>query len=70
MSELRNFVDEIAERHQRTSCTDEDSNGNEYFNEYGYPRCIRCAILYRLKNKQWPRGASPRVETLILRIER
>ena len=54
---LRNFVDEIAPRHDRTSCSDADFNGNQYFNELGYPRCTRCALLYRLENGKWPHGA-------------
>lgn len=54
---LRKFVDEIAPEHQRTSCSDEDSRGNEYFNEAGYPRCVRCAFLHRLANGEWPHGA-------------
>jgi hypothetical protein len=36
--------------HSRTSCTDEISNGNEYYNEMGFARCARCALLRALNN--------------------
>lgn len=49
-----------------THCTDEQSNGNEYFNEFGFPRCSRCALLYRLKNGAFPYGV--RVDNVVLRF--
>ena len=61
---MRDFIDEIAPEHGRTSCTDTDSNGNEYFNEMGFPRCVRCALLYRARHGEWPHGAEFRVESL------
>ena len=57
--ELLSFVNEIAPEHSRTSCSDDHSGGNEYFNESGYPRCTRCAFLYRLKNGSWLYNAKP-----------
>lgn len=56
------FIDEIAPEHTRTSCDDNNSNGNEYYNEFGYPRCVRCALLYRLRNHEWPHNAEARIE--------
>ena len=52
------FINEIIPNHQRTSCTDEFSGGNEYFNEFGLPRCARCALLYRLKTGNFPYGVT------------
>lgn len=54
---LRAFVDEVAPTHSRTSCNDDDSRGNEFFNEHGYPRCVRCAMLHRVVNGRWPHDA-------------
>jgi len=51
---IKTFANVLVPEHQRTSCSDEDSHGNEYFNEYGYPRCCRCALLYLAKNGHWP----------------
>lgn len=55
---IREFVDVLAPNHGRTSCSDEESNGNEYFNEMGFPRCVRCALLHYVQNGEWPHGAS------------
>ena len=52
-------VNELAPEHQRTSCSDENLNGNQYFNEMGYVRCVRCAFLHRLEVGEWPHGGSP-----------
>lgn len=49
-------VNLLAPEHGRTSCTDLESNGNEYFNEFGYPRCTRCALLYYVVHGEWPHG--------------
>jgi hypothetical protein len=51
---VKTFANILVPEHQRTSCSDENSNGNEYFNEFGYPRCCRCALLYLAKNGHWP----------------
>lgn len=61
---LRAFVDEVAPKHFRTSCTDDDSRGNEYFNEQGYPHCVRCALLYRVAHGHWPHGVEFRIVDL------
>lgn len=61
---LRSFVNEIAPEHSRTSCSDEDSGGNEFFNEYGVPRCVRCALLHRVREGQFPYGVGAKVRTL------
>ena len=53
------LINEISPNHTRTSCSDENSNGNEYFNEFGVPRCPRCCLLHRVKNGEWPHGAEP-----------
>lgn len=57
-------VNELAPNHDRTSCSDEKSRGNEYFNEMGYVRCVRCAFLYRLRFGEWPDGAEPYLGSL------
>ena len=57
-------VNELAPEHQRTSCSDEDSGGNQYFNEMGYVRCERCAFLHRLREGEWPHGAEPHIGSL------
>lgn len=38
------MVEFLAPHHTRTSCSDENSNGNEYAPEHGVPRCARCAL--------------------------
>lgn len=58
------FIDEVAPKHQRTSCTDERSVGNEYFNEFGFPRCVRCCLLYRHRQGEWPHGSQFRITGL------
>ena len=65
-ADLIYFINELAPYHQRTSCTDEQSNGNEYFNEFGIPRCARCALLYRFKNGVFPYGVS--VKEIVLKF--
>ena len=52
------FVNEVAPKHGRTSCKDEDLNGNQYFNEMGWPRCTRCVLLHRLREGKWPHNAT------------
>lgn len=63
------FVNEVAPEHGRTSCTDEKSSGNEYFNEFGHPRCVRCALLHRLKNGEWPHKVRFHVTGLVVARE-
>jgi hypothetical protein len=58
MNHFRTFINAVAPKHSRTSCTDENSNGNEYFNESGAPRCARCALLYWEKYGQFPYGVT------------
>jgi hypothetical protein len=58
------FVDEIAPNHDRTSCSDEDLHGNQYFNETGYPRCTRCALLHRIRTGEFPYGAKVDILTI------
>jgi hypothetical protein len=53
---LLNFINELAPEHDRTSCSDDNLNGNQYFNECGYPRCARCALLHRLNTGEFPYG--------------
>jgi hypothetical protein len=47
------LINAIAPSHSRTSCSDLNSNGNEYFNEFGCPRCQRCALLYFAAHGKW-----------------
>jgi len=56
----KELVDELAPEHSRTSCVEGESVGNEYFNEFGIPRCTRCALQYRTKNGEWPHGVKLR----------
>ena len=58
------FINEVAPEHGRTSCSDADWNGNQYFNEMGYPRCVRCCLLHRLAHGRWPHDAQFRVTGL------
>lgn len=51
----------IAPRHNRTTCSDDSTNGNQYPNEFGYARCVRCAILVMLKGHN-PYGLRLRLE--------
>lgn len=57
-------INELAPNHDRTSCSDKDSKGNEYYNEMGYVRCVRCAFLHRMREGQWPHGAMPNIDSL------
>lgn len=62
----RAFVDEVAPEHGRTSChSDDGDTGNEYFNEMGYPRCVRCCLLFRVRMGRWPHGATFRIGSLV-----
>lgn len=56
--DLKTFINKISPKHNRTSCDDENSNGNEYFNEMGYPRCTRCTLLYYLRNGEFPHNVT------------
>jgi len=58
------LVDELAPQHTRTSCIEGQLVGNEYFNEYGTPRCVRCALQYRMHHGEWPHGVKVRVMEL------
>lgn len=60
LNALLSFIDEIAPEHGRTSCNDDDLNGNQYFNEFGCPRCTRCTLLHRARSGKWPHGAKPK----------
>ena len=60
-------INEIAPKHGRTSCADDASSGNEYFNEYGYVRCVRCAFLYRLKEGHWPHNGTVTIPDLLIK---
>lgn len=64
MKTVQDLIDAIAPKHNRTSCSDEDSSGNEYFNEFGYPRCPRCALLYWEKHGEFPYGVSADIESI------
>jgi len=65
-AELAEFIDEIAPKHGRTSCSDEDLNGNQYPNEMGYVRCVRCALLHRLREGAFPYFRTPIIDSLRL----
>lgn len=71
MTDLREFINEIAPTHQRTSCNEENwyRTANYYMNESGYPRCVRCALLYRLHFGVFPYDAVPEVVTLVFRVD-
>ena len=52
------LINEIAPTHSRTSC--DPANGwakNAYFNEMGHSRCVRCALLHRIEEGEFPYGA-------------
>ena len=51
----------IAPEHDRTTCVDGSTNGNEYPNEFGYARCVRCAILVALEGME-PYGLTLRLD--------
>jgi hypothetical protein len=61
---LLDFINEIAPVHCRTSCSDDDFFQNAHFNECGYPRCVRCALLFRAKNGEFPKGKTMIVKSL------
>jgi hypothetical protein len=65
---IMNFINEIAPNHSRPVCSDADSAGNEKPNELGYPKCPRCALLYRLKTGIFPNGAM--VDHLVIKFRR
>lgn len=58
-------VNELVPEHDRTSCSDDNSNGNEYPRpSTGYVRCVRCAFLYRVRNGHWPYEGRPYLGSL------
>lgn len=63
-------INELAPNHDRTSCSDQDLNGNQYFNEMGYVRCVRCAFLHRLREGEWPHGGEPVLGSLQIEAAR
>jgi hypothetical protein len=44
-------------KHSRNSCHTA-GEGNAYFNEFGVPRCEKCALQYRINHGEWPHGAN------------
>jgi len=64
LTPLLAFIDEVAPEHQRTSCTDDSSNGNQFFNEFGSPRCVRCALLHRAREGEWPCGVDAEIRSI------
>lgn len=58
-------VDAIAPAHSRTSCSDDNPNGNQYANEFGVPRCARCALRAVVDNL----GLSPYGEPVEISVE-
>lgn len=53
------LINVIAPTHQRTTC--DPSNGwekNAFFNEMGYSRCVRCALLHYVEQEEFPYGAT------------
>jgi len=59
------LINELAPEHERTSCSDGNLNGNQYYNEFGAPRCTRCCLLHRIREGEWPDGTFP-VHTQIM----
>lgn len=41
-------LDLVSPEHDRTTCSDDDSLGNEFPNEFGFARCVRCALIVAL----------------------
>jgi hypothetical protein len=66
---LLEFINEIAPEHDRTSCSDENLNGNQYFNESGAPRCTRCAFLHRVRTGEFPHGVRVRRISILFVVE-
>lgn len=58
------MVEFLAPEHNRTSCSDENSNGNEFANEHGYPRCTRCALRALVANH----GKDPYGQKAVIRV--
>lgn len=46
----KELVDFLVPEHSRTSCTDEQSHGNEFHNELNDVRCNRCYFLALVDN--------------------
>ena len=59
------LIDLIAPKHTRTSCSDENPNGNHFGNEYGYPRCKRCALRFLVEEGIGPYGATVTVTDVV-----
>jgi hypothetical protein len=59
------LIGQLLPEHDRTSCNDDNSNGNEFFNEFGAPRCRRCAVLHFVRNGEWPNGAVANVDVAL-----
>lgn len=57
----------LTPKHERTSCSDEKTNGNEYFNEMGYPRCSRCLLLHLKEYGELPHGAE--MESVVFQLD-
>ena len=58
------LINEIAPEHDRTTCKNDTWNRNAYFNEMGYSRCVRCALLYRIDNDGFPYNAKMICESI------
>lgn len=64
MMTARELVNEIAPNHDRTTCKNDTWNTNAFFNEMGFSRCVRCALLYRLDNDEFPYGSKMICESI------
>lgn len=51
------WINLLIPKHDRTSCSDTDWEANAYANEQGYPRCSRCALLYKIHTGKFPYDA-------------
>ena len=58
------LINEIAPKHTRTTCKDDTWNTNAYFNDAGFSRCIRCALLYRVDVGEFPYGSKMICESI------
>ena len=59
------LIDAIAPEHSRTTCSPKDNWApSAYFNEAGYSRCVRCALLHKIETGEFPYAAQMICESI------
>lgn len=66
--QCKKLIDVLTPTHSQASCTDQNSNGNEYVDERGFAQCNRCMLLYLAREHKFPFDAN--ITDFLIRFDR